>query len=120
MANAGFDQPSDDGEGTGGQAQTAPPVFEPSPRDIANGVRFFAHELRGTAAYIPDIAALKAAPTRTVVGIGATSGALITYRTSMALAERLAVRPVEFPGDHGGFLGQPVEFAEVVRRVLKG
>ncbi|GGP45287.1 alpha/beta fold hydrolase [Streptomyces melanogenes] len=121
MANAGFDQPSEqyDGDGTD-QAEAAPPVFEPSPRDIANGVRFFAHELRGTAAYIPDIAALKAAPTRTVVGIGATSGALITARTSMALAERLAVRPVEFPGDHGGFLGQPVEFAEVVRRVLKG
>ncbi|WP_371649978.1 MULTISPECIES: hypothetical protein [unclassified Streptomyces] len=39
------------------------PAFEPSPRDIANGVRF---------------------------------------------------------GDHGGFLGQPEEFAEVVRRVLKG
>ncbi|WP_329396060.1 alpha/beta hydrolase [Streptomyces melanogenes] len=126
MANAGFDQPSDQGSGEGeadgiGRAEAAaPPVFAPSPRDIANGVRFFAHELRATTAHIPDIAALKAAPTRTVVGIGAASGALVTYRTSMALAERLAVRPVEFPGDHGGFLGQPVEFAEVVRRVLKG
>ncbi|MFD9567280.1 alpha/beta fold hydrolase [Streptomyces sp. NPDC059994] len=123
MANAGFDQPSDQCSGDGdGQAEAAPapPVFEPSPRDIANGVRFFAHELRGTAAHVPDIAALKTATTRTVVGIGAASGGLVTYRTSMALAERLAVRPVEFPGDHGGFLGQPLEFAEVVRRVLKG
>ena len=36
------------------------------------------------------------------------------------LAERLGSEPVEFPGDHGGFLGLPAEFAEVVEKVLAG
>jgi hypothetical protein len=44
----------------------------------------------------------------------------LTYRTSMALAERLGTQPAEFPGDHGGFIGQPAGFADVVRKVLAG
>jgi hypothetical protein len=38
----------------------------------------------------------------------------------MALAERLGTQPAEFPGDHGGFIGQPAGFADVVRKVLAG
>ncbi|WP_329198248.1 hypothetical protein [Streptomyces sp. NBC_01435] len=76
------------------------------------------YELRGTARFVPDIAALTVAPTRVVVGVGADSGGLVTYRTSVALAELLGTPPVEFPGDHGGFLGQPEKFAEALRRTL--
>ena len=112
MASAGFDT---DSEG----APTAPPG-EPSEQDLADSARFFAHELRPTTRYVPDIAALTAAPARIVIGIGAESGGLSTYRTSTELARLLGTAPVEFPGDHGGFLGQPVEFAEVLRKVLAG
>ncbi|MFJ4460138.1 alpha/beta fold hydrolase [Streptomyces sp. NPDC088928] len=112
MAGAGFDH-----EGHDGGAPAAQPD-EPSLQDIANGARFFGHELRGTARFVPDIAALTAAPARVVVGIGADSGGLVTYRTSVALAELLGTPPVEFPGDHGGFLGRPEEFAEALRRTL--
>jgi pimeloyl-ACP methyl ester carboxylesterase len=108
MANAGFDVNPDG----------APVASEPSPEQIAHGTRFLAHELRGTAQYLPDIAALTRGPARVVVGIGAASGGLLTYRTSLALADRLGSAPVEFPGDHGGFLGQPEQFAETLRRVL--
>jgi pimeloyl-ACP methyl ester carboxylesterase len=110
MATAGF-LGDDDGAPT-------PPPGEPSAQDIANSVRFFAHELRGTTRYTPDIAALTAGPARVVIGIGADSGGLSTYRTSVALADLLGTPPVEFPGDHGGFMGLPVEFAEVLRKVL--
>jgi pimeloyl-ACP methyl ester carboxylesterase len=110
MATAGF-VGDDDGA-------PVPPPGEPSLQDIANSARFFAHELRGTTRYLPDIAALKAGPARVVVGVGADSGNLSTYRTSAALADLLGSPTVEFPGDHGGFLGQPVEFAEVLRKVL--
>ncbi|MFC5804205.1 alpha/beta fold hydrolase [Streptomyces formicae] len=110
MSNAGFD--------LGGDDEPAPPQGEPSPQDLADSARFFAHELRGTALYVPDIAALTAGPARVVVGIGAASGSLLTYRTSVALAGRLGAPPAEFPGDHGGFMGQPKEFAEVLRKVL--
>ena len=108
MANAGFDV----------KPEGAPVVSEPSPDQIAHGTRFLAHELRGTARYVPDIAALTRGPAKVVVGIGAASGGLLTYRTSVALADQLGTSPVEFPGDHGGFIGQPAEFAQTLRAVL--
>lgn len=109
MATAGYDV-TGDGEGAPG------PDFEPTEQDLANSARFFAHELRGTTRYVPDIAALKAA--RVVVGVGVESRSLLTYRTSELLADRLGAAPVEFPGDHGGFIGHPHEFAEALRKVL--
>ncbi|KAF0647690.1 MULTISPECIES: alpha/beta fold hydrolase [Streptomyces] len=114
MANAGFDV------GGGADGAPTPPPGEPSEQDLADSARFFAHELRGTVRYVPDIPALTGGPTRVVVGVGAASAGLLTYPTSMALAELLGTAPVEFPGDHGGFLGQPEEFAGTLRRVLGG
>jgi pimeloyl-ACP methyl ester carboxylesterase len=108
LANAGFDT----------NPQGAPVAPEPSPQRIAHSTRFLAHEMRGTASYLPDIAALTRSPARIVVGIGMDSGGLLTYRTSTALADQLGSPPVEFPGEHGGFIGQPAEFANILRQVL--
>lgn len=114
MANAGFDVPD------GG----APAGPEPEPGDQAQGLadmtRFFDHEMRDTIAFRPDVTALTASSSRIVVGIGADSGHLLTYRTSVALCELLDVEPVEFPGDHGGFIGAPGEFADRLREALAG
>ncbi|PNG23815.1 alpha/beta fold hydrolase [Streptomyces cahuitamycinicus] len=95
----------------------APPPGESPEQALADSARFFGHELRGTTRYLPDIAALKAGPARVVVGVGADSGGLDTCLTSTALADLLGVPVVEFPGDHGGFLQRPKEFADVVRQV---
>jgi pimeloyl-ACP methyl ester carboxylesterase len=55
MTNAGFDV------GGGG----APgPAGEPSAPQLSNSRRFFEHELRPTARYLPDIAALRGSPCR--------------------------------------------------------
>lgn len=108
MINAGFDL----------SAAPAPPPGPPSQQALLDGGRFFDHELRGTTRYLPDATALTAGRTRLVLGIGATSDHLVTYRTSIALADLLGVPTVEFPGDHGGFIGQPEEFAGVLRKVL--
>ncbi|MGW7411747.1 hypothetical protein [Streptomyces sp. NPDC054863] len=54
------------------------------------------------------------------VGFGAGSRHLETYDTSTAPAELLGTPTAEFPGDHAGFLGQPEEFAEGLRKVLAG
>ncbi|MFD7292887.1 alpha/beta fold hydrolase [Streptomyces sp. NPDC059897] len=110
MANAGFDV---------GEDAPGPPPGEPSEQDLANSARFFAHEMLDTSLYVPDIAALASGRSRVVIGIGATSGGLVTARTSRALAERIGTTPVEFPGDHGGFTEQPKEFAERLREVLR-
>ncbi|OCB12378.1 hydrolase [Mycolicibacterium porcinum] len=107
MANAGFDIP------TG-----APELPEPSDQDLRDAAHFFNHQLRSTTRFLPDIQALKRG--RVVVGLGEESGRLLTKRTTIALAELLGTRPVMFPGDHGGFMGAPGAFAEVLRKVLRG
>ena len=76
-------------------------------------------------AYRPDVDALAAAPTRIVLAAGEETGDAVTARTSRAAADLLGVELVEFPGDHGGFMGneygqtgKPQEFAAVLREVL--
>jgi hypothetical protein len=46
--------------------------------------------------------------------------AAVFYRTNVALAEQLGTSSVQFPGDHGGFIGQPAKFAATPRTVLAG
>jgi pimeloyl-ACP methyl ester carboxylesterase len=109
MHNAGFDVSAGD----------APPgAAEPSEDDVRQAARFFEIDMRPTTRYLPDVDTLKSSSSRVVIGIGVDSGRLLTYRTSMALAELLGTAPVEFPGDHGGFMGAPKEFAEALHKAL--
>ncbi len=78
-------------------------------------------------AYRVDFDALTAASTRIVIGVGVESRNEITGRTAAAVAQALGTEAVEFPGDHGGFLGgefgqsgEPEAFAATLRRVLDG
>ena len=112
MANAGFDMSAPEGT-------EIPVPPEPSEGERKEAARFFNHELWHTTQYIPDIEALKASPTSVLVGLGVASGHLLTYRTSTALAELLGSTPEPFPGDHGGFMEAPQEFAETLRAVLR-
>ena len=75
--------------------------------------------------YQHDFDTLRVAPTRIVVAAGAESEGQMTYRSAVAVAERLATAPVIFPSDHGGFLGgeygqtgDPPAFAAKLREVL--
>lgn len=90
------------------------------PQQAADEHFFFAHELRSTTRWEPDITALLAGPTRLVVGIGEESAGQGCDRTSRALAAALGVAPVIFPGDHTGFLDDPAAFADRLRAVLRG
>jgi len=112
MVNAGFDMsmPND------GQPEEGPP--EPTEQDLREAARFFDHELQPTTRYLPDIDALKNGQSHVIIGLGVDSGQLLTYRTSMALCDLLGAAPAEFPGDHGGFMGTPTEFADTLRAVL--
>jgi pimeloyl-ACP methyl ester carboxylesterase len=112
MINAGFDMTAPDDDDAPAHAE----MPEPSEQDLREAARFFDHELRPTTRYVPDAAAL--ADARVVIGIGADSKHLLTYPTSVALARLLGVTPVEFPGDHGGFLEAPTEFAKLLTEVL--
>lgn len=76
--------------------------------------------------YRHDFAALSAAPTRIVVGVGEESAHEVAGRAGAAVAARLGLEPVMFPSHHGGFLadgfgfpGKPAEFAAVLREALR-
>ncbi|MDT5152259.1 MAG: hypothetical protein QOI01_3992 [Mycobacterium sp.] len=113
MVNAGFDLAAF-GDGPP-EPQGAPVNPE---QEMAEGARFFVHDLAPTTQYLPDFEALRESATRIVVGLGAESGHLLTQRTSVAVAEQLGVDTTTFPGDHGGFMGAPGEFADRLREVL--
>jgi pimeloyl-ACP methyl ester carboxylesterase len=77
--------------------------------------------------YQHDFDAIRSAPTRVVIGVGAESGQLLAGRAAGAVAERLGTTPVTFPGGHDGFLGgeygrmgDPDAFATTLRQVLTG
>ncbi len=78
-------------------------------------------------AYEPDFAALRAASTQIVIGVGAQSGRMMAGRGAIGVAEGLGTQPVTFPGGHDGFLGgeygqtgEPDAFAATLRRILSG
>ena len=78
-----------------------------------------------TPSYRIDAEALRAAPTRIVIGVGAQSAAMMAGRAAIAVAGRLGTAPVIFPGGHDGFVGgqygptgEPDAFAAILRTVL--
>jgi pimeloyl-ACP methyl ester carboxylesterase len=119
-----------DGVGAGmmkfmGNAGLQPPPppdgVEPSPasqqsmaRMGGNAEFFLAHRLRAIASYSPDLAALQAASTNIVVGLGAESRGGLLDLCAAALAEGLGTEVIEFPGGHGGFVSRPVTFADML------
>jgi pimeloyl-ACP methyl ester carboxylesterase len=117
MAQFGFDQ-GEPGPEAHDPAHADAQEWQPSEQEIADSVRMFGYEILGTTRYRPDVAVLTARPGQVVLGVGADSGHLLTYRTTGALAELFGTPMVEFPGDHGGFLPEPVAFAEVLKRGL--
>lgn len=70
--------------------------------------------------YQHDFDLLRAAPTRIVLGVGTQSGQNMAGRAAVAVAGRLDVTPVTFPGGHDGFHTDPAAFAAVLRTVLDG
>jgi pimeloyl-ACP methyl ester carboxylesterase len=90
----------------------------PSPEQLAHDELFFLRMLKPFTRYRPEVDTLRSGQPRVVVGVGATSQRELAVRSAAALAERLGSAPVAFPGEHGGFLGDPAGFAEVLRRVL--
>jgi pimeloyl-ACP methyl ester carboxylesterase len=115
MAYAGFANPS---------APDAGPAQMPSPEQMARMQTstevFLAHFILATTRFQPDLEALGAARTRIVVAGGTTSKGQLAQRSAVALADQLGTPVVDFPGDHGGFLAHPAEFARVLEDVLAG
>ena len=65
-----------------------------------------------------DVDGAKVSGVRIVPAAGAASAGEAPNRAAHALAERLGVPVVTFPGDHGGFGTRHREFAATLARVL--
>lgn len=75
--------------------------------------------------YEPDFEKLRGVSTTILPAAGKESGEGMASRGAYGVAERLGIDVVEFPGDHGGFLGgeygqmgEPDAFAARLREVL--
>ena len=92
---------------------------EPDPQAIADERFFFAHTLRPTTFWRPDLEVLRNSPSRIVVGIGDTSTGQSCDHTSKALADALGVDRTTFTGDHVGFVQHPEVFSRQLRATLE-
>jgi len=88
------------------------------PQQLADERFWFAHELRESITWLPDVDRLRDSGVRIVIGIGEESTGQLCDRTSTALADRLGLSPTRFPGDHTGFADRPEPFAAAFRAVL--
>jgi len=89
---------------------------EPDPQAVADERYQYAHMIRPTTRFVPDVVALRAV--HVLVGLGEASAGQLCDRTSRALAGELGTEPTMFPGGHVGFLEEPAAFAERLRAVL--
>jgi pimeloyl-ACP methyl ester carboxylesterase len=105
-------------QAAGGQPN--PEMMESMARMGRNVELFLAHGIRQTSAFVPDIPTLRKGSARIVVAGGSESDNQLAYRTAVALADRLGVTIVRFPGDHGGFMMQAEAFASKLQEVLAG
>jgi len=112
LANAGL-------EAGPRQPPADPEAAEAMARMRDNFDFFLAHYLRPISGYEPDLPALRSGSTRLVIGIADATGGQLAHRCAVAVAERLGLTPVVFPGDHNGFASRPAEFAEVLDGVLR-
>jgi pimeloyl-ACP methyl ester carboxylesterase len=97
-------------------AQPTPEAGETFARINGNLDYFFGHGILPLSEYVPDIAKLREEAARVAVGAGAQSEGQVTFRTSVALAEKLGLKPVIFPGDHMGYVSQPDAFAAILQQ----
>ncbi|WP_069161152.1 alpha/beta fold hydrolase [Nocardia altamirensis] len=88
------------------------------PADLASDAFWFAHEIRGTNTFAPDLAVLRATPARLLIGLGDDSADQFCDRSVRALTAQLDGYPTMFPGGHVGFVDDPAAFAVRLREVL--
>ena len=88
------------------------------PQELADERFFFAHTLRPTTYWQPDLNILGGQSHRLVLGVGADSAGQVCDRTTAALAAALTITATTFVGDHTGFVDHPDRFAEQLRAIL--
>jgi pimeloyl-ACP methyl ester carboxylesterase len=109
-----------------GAGPEAPPEFAPTPEEAETFARvsgnfeyWLAHGMMPLSLYRPDIEALRRGQARILVGIGEQSAGQPIYEMGTALAGKLGMEPVSFPGDHMGFASHTEMFANTLDKAFK-
>jgi pimeloyl-ACP methyl ester carboxylesterase/SAM-dependent methyltransferase len=92
---------------------------QPTPQRAADLTFFLTYDEPAVYRYRFDIAALKRVSPRIVPAAGLNSGGAWPRESASALAERLHLPLVEFPGGHTGYNLRPLAFAAKLREVLR-
>lgn len=96
-----------------------PEAAETFARISGNFEYWLAHGMIPLSVYVPDVAALRSGEPRVVVAVGEKSVGQPIAAMSQALAGKLGIEPVAFPGDHLGFEAEAPAFAEALHSALK-
>jgi len=99
-------------------AELPKPVIDMMARMQTNLLFWMEHELRQYPRYRPDTEALRALSAKLVLAGGEESRDTFPYRPNLTLAERLGRKVVDFPGDHTGYVIEPVGFASRLAEIL--
>lgn len=94
------------------------PMLDEMRRENGNWGYMMEHEVAPFVAYEPDWARLAEGKVPIAIGVGAETRNQIPHRAGVAVAERLGVRLVEFPGDHVAPATIPGAFAPELRSVF--
>ena len=93
-----------------GRESDGPPEFDMPPeaqetfaRVSGNFEYWLAHGMLPLSLYEPKIETLRKGKPRIVIGLGEQSKGQPIYEMGTAVAEKLGIEPVIFPGDHMGF-----------------
>ncbi|MGP3973117.1 alpha/beta fold hydrolase [Streptomyces sp. 8N114] len=84
----------------------------------ASSAQFLQHMLKPFTHHSPDLARLKAASDRLVVGVGRTSRGQLPHTLATALAENVGAECRAFPGGHIGSVEYPAAFARALAATL--
>jgi hypothetical protein len=87
-------------------------------RFLGNSPYLMTNEVAPFIAFEPDLAGLAASGVPIVIGGGTDGWAYYPYLGGVAVAERLGVALVEFPGGHVGYTEDPAAFAVILRKTL--
>ena len=100
------------------ELEMPPEAAETFARVSGNFEYWLAHGMLPLSTYVPDVDALRGGEPRIVVALGEESVGQPIYAMGMALAGKLGIEPVIFPGDHIGFGSHADTFAETLHQVF--
>jgi pimeloyl-ACP methyl ester carboxylesterase len=87
-------------------------------RFMGNAEHLMVREMRPFLSFEPDFAALAASGIPILIGVSAKSRQYYPAQGGEAVAARLDVPVIEFPGGHAGYVDHAAEFAATLRTVL--